>query len=80
MIDIYYDTKNRILRNKLNITDNEKLKEVENYHFYSGFRKLKNDFSFDPEYIQIYIITFLKNYMIGLEIIDLLILKKKKWL
>jgi cell filamentation protein len=51
MIDIYYDTKNHILRNKLNIADNEKLKEVENHYFYSSFRNLKNDFSFDPEYI-----------------------------
>lgn len=53
MIDLYFDTKNNILKNKLNITDYNKLKIAENYYYNLGIATLsrQSDFSTDPDYI-----------------------------
>ncbi|MDD4298780.1 MAG: Fic family protein [Bacilli bacterium] len=53
MKDFYFDFKNGVLKNKLNITDKDKLIQAEDYFFYAGLDHLQRSayFSDDPEYM-----------------------------
>lgn len=53
MVDFYFDYKNKILKNKLNITDVVKLKEAEKYYFNLGLKNLRESkyFSNEPDYM-----------------------------
>ena len=53
MIDFYFDSKNNVLKNKLNITDYDKFKKAENHFFDLGLKHLQNSkyFSMEPEYM-----------------------------
>lgn len=53
MIDFYFDYKNGVLKNKLNIVDYQQLKAAEGYYFDKGLNQLqtKQYFSTDPEVI-----------------------------
>lgn len=62
MIDFYFDVKNGVLKNKLNISSREQLRAAENYFFELGLNRLqeKQYFSMDPEFIS-YVHKFLFN-------------------
>jgi len=53
MKDFYFDFKNNVLKNKLNITDYDTFKKAENYYFDLGLKKLKRSkyFSSEPDYM-----------------------------
>lgn len=53
MIDFYYDFKNKVLKNKLNITDYDALKKAERYYFDLGLKELieRKYFSVEQDYI-----------------------------
>jgi cell filamentation protein len=60
MIDFYFDVKNGVLKNKLNIVDYHQLKVAESYFFNLGLNRLqeKRCFSTDPEFL-----SYVHNYL-----------------
>jgi cell filamentation protein len=65
MIDSYYDFKNKVLKNKLNITDYDTLKKAEKYYFGLGLKELteRKYFSTEQDYMpELHYILFNQMY------------------